>query len=204
MARNIVLAVSTLAVLVLVFVGYGLLVGGPAREQAERRGAGPMPQHEPTTTAPLKVGDMLTIPAGGKIMFRRYDDKSGRPRDMFLCRDWQPVPGSKNEIRVAQPELAIRLPSGMIATISAEEGQITVDRLEQSQMRPKLGWLSGSVRMVVDRDTEIERSPTADRHPPSPSSARWCSTSTSSTCSCSCCGSSAAGESNGRPEGLHY
>jgi hypothetical protein len=163
MARNIVLAVATLAVLVLVFVGYGLLVGTPAAEHADRRGTEPVPRHEPPTTAPLKVGDMLTIPAGGKIMFRRYDDKTGRPRDMFLCRDWQPVPGSKNEIRVAQPELAIRLPSGMIATISAEEGQITVDRLEESQMRPKLGRLAGDVRMVVDRDTGLDRSPKEER-----------------------------------------
>jgi lipopolysaccharide export system protein LptA len=158
MVRNIVLAVATLAVLVLVFVGYGLLVGTPAPGRTERQGTEPVPRHEPPTTAPLKVGDMLTIPAGGKIMFRRYDDKTGRPRDMFLCRDWQPVPGSKNEIRVAQPELAIRLPSGMIATISAEEGQITVDRLEESQMRPKLGRLAGDVRMVVDRDTGLDRS----------------------------------------------
>ena len=96
-------------------------------------------------------------------MFRRYDDQTGRPRDMFLCEDWQPVPGSKNEIRVSAPELAIMLPSGMIATISADEGQITVDRVEQSQMRPKTGWLEGNAKIVVDRETGVDRTPSAER-----------------------------------------
>ena len=163
MVRNLVLAVATLAVLVLVFVGYGLLVSTPAAERAEQRGVAELQKPEQPTTQPLQVGDLVSIPAGGKIMFRRYDDKTGRPRDMFLCRDWQPVPGSKSEILVSEPELALRLPGGMIATISAAEGQITVERLEESQMRPKLGWLAGDVRMVVDRETAVERSPAAER-----------------------------------------
>ncbi len=163
MVRNLVLAVATLAVLVLVFVGYGLLVSTPAAERAEQRGVAELQKPEQTTTQPLKVGDLVSIPAGGKIMFRRYDDKTGRPRDMFLCREWQPVPGSKSEILVSEPELALRLPGGMIATIAAAEGQITVERLEESQMRPKLGWLAGDVRMVVDRETAVERSPAAER-----------------------------------------
>ncbi len=163
MVRNVVLAVSSLAVLAVLFVIYTLLVGQPAGGRADRPAVQALPPQEPSPTQPLRVGGAVEVPAGGKIMFRRYDDRTGRPRDMFLCHDWQPVPESKNEIRVSGPELAMLLPNGMIATISADEGQITVDRVEQSQMKPKNGWLAGHVRMIVDRATGLDRAPPVER-----------------------------------------
>jgi hypothetical protein len=163
MKRNIVLAVSSLAVLAVLFVIYTALVGRPPSIRADRPTVEALAPQAPPTTQPLRVGEAVEVPAGGKIMFRRYDDRTGRPRDMFLCHDWQPVADSKNEIRVSGPELATLLPSGMIATISADEGQITIDRVEQSQMKPKKGWLAGHVRLVVDRATGLDRAPTAER-----------------------------------------
>jgi hypothetical protein len=163
MVRNIVLAVSTLAVLIILFLAYTALVGGPAAGPAGRSAVEPLAAQREPVAEPLRVGEAVEVPAGGKIMFRRYDEHTGRPRDMFLCQDWQPVPNSKNEIHVTGPELATLLPSGMVATISADQGQVTVDRVEQSQMRPKLGWLAGNVQIVVDRETRLDRTPRAQR-----------------------------------------
>jgi lipopolysaccharide export system protein LptA len=163
MRRNIILAVSSLVVLGLLLAVYMVLMGQPAGGRAERPVVQDLTPPAQPTTQPFRVGDAVEMPAGGKIMFRRYDDRTGRPRDMFVCEDWQPVPGAKNEIRVSGPELATLLPTGMIATITADEGQITVDRVEQSQMRPKNGWLAGNVRLVVDRATSLDRTARAER-----------------------------------------
>ena len=103
MVRNIALAVISLAALVVLFVAYTLIMSAPPNSQAGRPAVEALQPQQSSTTQALKVGGAVEIPAGGKIMFRRYDDKTGRPRDMFLCQDWQPVPGSKNEIRVSAP-----------------------------------------------------------------------------------------------------
>lgn len=156
MARNIILAISSLAVLLVLFFAYTTYMGAstdaPVREQAERR----LPAQTPSTQA-VSVADVGEIPPGGKIMYKLYDERTGRPTDMFLCHDWKPVPDAKNEIHVTGPELELLLPSGMIAHISAEEGQINVDRIDQSEMRPKQGWLAGDVQIVIDRETALER-----------------------------------------------
>jgi len=163
MLRNIVLALSSLALLIVLFVAYSALVNepranGPAETATDRLAPPATP-----TTAPLRVGESVEVPAGGKIVFKRYDERTGRPRDMFICEDWQPVPDARNEIHVSAPELAMLLPNGMIVTVLAEEGQIAVDRMEQSQMRPKTGWLTGNVRIIVDRATASERRPRQER-----------------------------------------
>jgi lipopolysaccharide export system protein LptA len=162
MIRNVVLALSSLAVLVILFVGYTLLVSNPAGPQAKTP-ADQIPSPLPQTGAPMRIGQDAAMPAGGKIVFRRYNEQTGRPTDLFSCQDWQPVPGSKNEIRATQPELAMVLPSGMVATILADEGQLTADRIERSQMRPKEGWLTGHVRIIIDRETNPERTPKEER-----------------------------------------
>jgi lipopolysaccharide export system protein LptA len=163
MRRNITLAVSSLVVLVVLYGLYVLVLGRAPGGRAERSAVQAVRAPEPTATQPLRVGDAVAIPAGGKIMFRRYDERTGRPRDMFLCQDWEPVADAKNELRVTRPELSTMLPTGMIATISADQGQIVVDRVEQSQMRPKSGWLAGNVRLVVDRSTSPDRTARAQR-----------------------------------------
>ena len=163
MKRNVVLALSSLAVLVILFVAYTVLVGTPEARRESQPLAGQLPPQAGQTTQPLQVGQDVSLPAGGRITIRIYDERTGRPTDLFSCRDWQPVPGSKTEVRVTEPELAMRLPSGMIATILGDEGQLSGDRIERSQMRPKQGWLAGHVRIMIDRETGENRSPRAER-----------------------------------------
>ncbi len=95
MKRNVVLALSSLAVLVILFVAYTVLVGTPEARRESQPLAGQLPPQAGQTTQPLQVGQDVSLPAGGRITIRIYDERTGRPTDLFSCRDWQPVPGSK-------------------------------------------------------------------------------------------------------------
>ncbi|MEW6250494.1 MAG: hypothetical protein AB1716_07590 [Planctomycetota bacterium] len=163
MVRNLILAISTLAVLILLFLAYATWVGEPATEP-RAADAQRLASPAPTTTAPLTVANLLQVPGGqGKIIYVRYDENTGRPSDWFSCSDWQPISGPNKQIRVSAPQLAMLLPSGMLVTVSGDEGQIQVDRMEQAQMRPRVGWLSGNVRISMDRGTDPNRPPPAER-----------------------------------------
>lgn len=162
MVRNIVLAASTLAVLGLIVVGYAVLVQRPHWEDTQREQMEP-PLAPSDDVEPMHIQGALDVPPGEELVFRVFDPRTGQPTDMFRCADWQPVPELKNEIRVSQPRLSLRMPGGMIASISADEGQIAVDRVETSSMRPNRGWLAGNVKIVVDRSTALDRTPAAER-----------------------------------------
>ncbi|QOJ13461.1 MAG: hypothetical protein HRU75_01870 [Planctomycetia bacterium] len=162
MIRNLVLLIGSVAVLALIFLGYSRIVSDPQRHDEARdaeklalpaaRGGG----------EPLTIGD-VTVPPGGRFHFTRYDPNSGKPRERISGSEWRPVPGSRDEVFVIEPELTLRLPSGMLATIRAREAQMRIDRVNNRQAEPKLGRLSGGVQIEIDRETLAERTPLADR-----------------------------------------
>lgn len=153
--RTAVLTISTAAILVALFLGYRQLVVDPAPPEHERGEAfdGLPVAHPPGAEGSLRVG-AIEVPPGGQIIFTVYDPHTGRPTDRVRCEEWSSVPGTKNEIAVKKPELAMRLPSGLIATITADAGQLAVDRVQNTRMRPQHGWLRGGARIVIDRDRE--------------------------------------------------
>ncbi|MBK8916111.1 MAG: hypothetical protein IPM64_16200 [Phycisphaerales bacterium] len=162
MIRNLVLLVGSAAILGLIFLGYSRIVSDPRRSEESReaeqlalpaaRGGG----------EPLTIGD-VTVPPGGRFHFTRYDPNTGKPRERISGSEWRPVPGSRDEVFVIEPELTLRLPSGMLATIRARDAQMRIDRVNNRQAEPKLGRLSGGVRIDIDRETQAERSPLAER-----------------------------------------
>lgn len=162
MVRNVILVIASLAVLVALFVGYLLLVGTPGAVRGPRA-SDAVPQRTPSTSQPLRVMGDTEVHGGGRIVFTRYDERTGRPMDKFSCQDWQPVSGSENEVHVTEPELAMVLPSGMIATVLADEGELSGDRIDSDRLRPQRGWLAGNVRIIIDRETRAERTPPDER-----------------------------------------
>lgn len=163
MARNVVLVLATLLALGAVLGGYALWAGRPAEPPPARPTMRELPPQVQPPDALQLGGNAVTIPPGGEVLFRVFDERTGRPTDMLRCRDWSWAGEGKREIRVSEPVLAKLLPSGMIATITADEGQFIVERIEQSQLKPKLGWLAGHVRIEVDRATSVERTPAVER-----------------------------------------
>lgn len=162
--RNAVILLSTAAVLGAAFAAYWVLVPRPGAGLSRSGPRGPaLPSGaQPASQPVVRVAD-VELPAGSGMEFTIYDEHTGRPRESFRCASYTPAPGSRNEVLVQKPELTMRLPSGMIATISADEGQITVDRVDSSRGRPKLGWLEGSARILIDRYTGPDRAALSER-----------------------------------------
>lgn len=163
MVRNIILALATLAILIVLLLGYGAFFGSSAGTRDRAPDLAQLPAQAEKDVPAFSLGQDAELPGGGKIVFRPFDEHTGRPTGMFSCRDWQPVPGSENDIFVHGPELAMVMPSGMVANIRADEGQLTGDRVERAQMRPRAGWLTGDVRIVIDSRTSEPRTPHAER-----------------------------------------
>ena len=161
MVRNIVLAISSLALLLVLYLAYGALVQRPVTGPGDT--TSDLPAHADPNSPAMELGQDLSVPGGKRIVFKIYDERTGRPTDLISCDEWQPVPGSKNDFRVTRPELTMLLPSGMVAVISADDGALTMDRVERTQSKPKKGRLSGNVKIVIDRDTSIERTPRSER-----------------------------------------
>lgn len=163
MARNAILLISTMAVLLLLFAGYSSLVGSPTRQ-----GEGPADSSVALPT-PTQVADEhklsleeIKVDPGEKMAYVNYD-RLGRPTDYFRCENWKKVPGTRNDLAVGEPELMMRLPSGMVVTVTADRGQISAERVHSKRVQPKCGWLEGNARIIVDRDTSIDRTPLSER-----------------------------------------
>ncbi len=161
MLRNIVLVVATLAVLAVILIAYTFTAGTAVESTERQRDLDDLPASA-GDAEPVRYQD-VEIPPGGEIIFERWDARTGRVTDVIRCLDWKPAQGSNREIILNQPELELLLPSGMIAVISADLGQLGVDRIQQTQMQPKQGWLDGNVRIVLDRATSLERTPREER-----------------------------------------
>ena len=151
MVRNILLFVSTLAILGVAFVGYRLLVNDPTLDDDTRGGMDTLPLDSSATGDALRIAGRVDIPPGEGVEFTVYEEHTGRPTQRFKCDEWNPVGGTKDQIAVTQPQLTVWLPSGMTATIAAAEGNITVDHLQQAQSEPRRGWLAGGVQITLDR-----------------------------------------------------
>ncbi len=153
MLRNILLMFSTVALLALLFGGYWVFLRSPSTESwsaTEFHENLPTQIHGDSQTVFAVAG--VELPAGGGMEFTVYDERTGQPTESFRCESYTFVPGSKNEILVTQPTLIMRLPSGMIATITAAEGQIAIDRVDNSRARPKRGWLEGDATIRLQRE----------------------------------------------------
>jgi len=166
MVRNVILLISTTAVLVLLFVGYVSLVGNPGPE--DRVIEQPVDVSAPTPVADeqkvfVETPDgTLEIDPGGPTYYVEYDNL-GRPIGRYSWQSWEKVPGATNELVATAPEMIRRLPTGMIMTIRAERGQFSVAHLDRSSVRPRLGWLSGNAEIIFDRETSDQRTPLDER-----------------------------------------
>jgi hypothetical protein len=163
MVRNVILLISTLAVLLLLFAGYTSLVGGWGRPaDTSPSPAAALPQTTQVADENKLQIQGVEIEPGEKMAYIAYGP-DGRPTDYFRCENWEKVAGTTNELLVTQPELMMRLPSGMIVTVTAERGQISADRVDRKRVQPKFGWLAGNARIVIDRATRFDRTPLSER-----------------------------------------
>lgn len=164
MWRNFLIFVASVAMIAALFGAYALLVRDPGAIDAEPRDVlAELPRASAEATAPALDVGAGRVPGGGGIELTLFDDRSGRATDRLRVADWQPVAGAKNEIEVTRPELGLTLPSGMTATITADRGRLTAERVQRENIRPKFGTLTGNAAIVIDRNTQPDRPPAAQR-----------------------------------------
>lgn len=163
MFRNVILLVSTAGVLVALFLAYSAAFSPPASRDASRRVEDALPTSRPAhADETVRVGP-IEVPPGEDVAFTLYDSKSGEPMGNFQCQRWSLLPGSKNEIAVDKPVISMRMPSGMVATIRAAKAEMSADRVQDKRMQPKRGWLEGEASIVIDRETQLDRTPIDQR-----------------------------------------
>lgn len=155
--RRWLIAVLSFAGLLALYFGYATVVRDPLElRDDERRSNDDLP-HASEILPPerLKIGGTdIQIPAGGTASVRVFDPNTGEATRQFKYEEFKPVADAQNEIWVKRPEVTLRMPSGVIATITAEQGQVAVERIETSRAGWKFGWLQGGTRIVIDRPAD--------------------------------------------------
>lgn len=154
MRRNIVLAASSLTVLLLLFAVYSLIVVDPYADDDNAAALlSGLPDAEPLDSGGMvRIGDVvMPVPKGGATRFTVFDEYTGRPRYNIKCTNWSKAPDSINEFDIVAPELSFITPRGERITISADSGRVTGARVEKTNPEWKYGRLQGNARIVIDR-----------------------------------------------------
>ncbi len=157
MAKKLILGIATLTIILVLFAIYHLATTGSdyARDTDIVFDPRNLPQPT-TTTAPgkvLQVGE-VAIPPGEGVEFEAFDEH-GRVQTRFRADRWAPLSEREFELHTARVEVV--LPSGQIAHIEADEGQVMVQPGGKQNLDPKSGWLRGHVHVYIDRSTREDR-----------------------------------------------
>lgn len=158
MVRNtlLFLALAGLATVgYLAFVNW--IAGGALSNPTNTAGPGLPDAVDPASQPSIQVGPNFNMPGGKSMVLTVFDPRTGKARDRFQFQTWKPIDGNSKELEVEQPELMLSLAGGLVAYIRADEGQVTVERLQQqTQQAPRRGSLRGGAKIVLDRVPSIE------------------------------------------------
>lgn len=162
MFKKILLAVSTFAIVTLLFAVYQWRDTTPTRT----------PRHVVPTSNPAAQMEPdaqrfrfrnVDVPPGEKPFVVVYDDR-GRPKIRFRSEKWHAI--TENEWNMTRPEVRLLLPGGQLVHATADEGQVVVAKEENNNYDPKRGWLRGNVHILIDRTDDQWRKKNADRARP--------------------------------------
>lgn len=160
--RSLIFFVSTAAMLLLAYSAYNSVMHtGITDVQDEGSSLRDLPagKESPRNETILISSPEIKaqLPGSQKFEFTKYDPRSNRAVAALRGDTWRKVPDSADRIEVKKPELELLLPSGMVATITAELSQLKIENLAKQKMEPQFGWLEGQVAIRVRRDGEPER-----------------------------------------------
>ncbi|MCH8966503.1 MAG: hypothetical protein IID43_02400 [Planctomycetes bacterium] len=169
--RTLVVASSTLAILVICFAMYEFsqpapVVTTPApKPRLPSVPTGPSDAAtdtdytrtpDPETVPSLAVGDQAIGPSE-RIRMSLYGSEGSRSRAEIYLKAWTPVDGSPNELFVVKPEVRLRTNNGHAILATAREGHLEIEGKIGGNLDVKRGRLSGNVVIEIDRLTEDER-----------------------------------------------
>lgn len=169
MLRNVILLIASVGGVVLLFMGYRAMTQLPP--DIVEQSAAQLPSLPPPSSNASSDGAILihteevaaAVPPGESTVFTVFDPRSGEAVEQYDLGSWRKAPGSDREFLVDRPKITRRLPSGMTATITADEGRIVVDGADPRHARPDSGMMKGAVSIVIDRNTDRDRGPSESR-----------------------------------------
>ena len=169
MLRKLLLATSTLAVILVFFLVYHLGTGGATEtvdDPAEVALAQTdltlpqVPESQPVQELPQIKG--VPIGEGGKKAWVTwYDKKTRKAKIQFRAATWEPV--SDTEFHLLDLEVRMMMPGGQIAEVQADEGEILLSPGDLSEASIRRGWVKGQVQIRIDRTSPQWREQNPDR-----------------------------------------
>lgn len=178
LVRTLIVASSTLAILLVCFSMYQYSQSGDLASQQARpprlpstptEPAPPLPVDRANPVAGVPVGQGI-IGAGREANITIYPREGTRAQMELSVRDWVPKDGSDHEFLLTNPEVRMRTKDGNPVRVTAREGVMEAHRKSGGGLDLKRGQLSGGVLIEFDRrsDKDLAASPEAQRDQPSP------------------------------------
>ncbi len=159
--RSVVLAVSTLAIIGVLFAVYQYSTGPDelAATGDEALRVDPVVSvPSDAGSSPRTIGDQ-PLGEGGEFRIIDYEPGTNRARMELESTGWRPVgdaEGDTQQIEVDKPEIRLLTPDGQRIRIRADSGVIEIVKTGK-RTEPRRGRLNGDVRVDVDRLSEAER-----------------------------------------------
>lgn len=159
MVRNAILLISSVAVLVLLYMGYQSVMqpGVPDEDETENlRRDLPVSRNDPgaasfgVVTPEMRAG----VQGTEKFEWTNYDPRTGRPTAAMRGETWRKLPDTTDRVEVTSPELTLVRPDGLTAVITAARGELKLRDLRRQKFEPQSGRLEGGVRIHVQRETD--------------------------------------------------
>ncbi|UCG32283.1 MAG: hypothetical protein JSU68_11515 [Phycisphaerales bacterium] len=169
MLRKMLLATSTLSVILVLFFVYHLSTGGAVESDAEPveviLAEKELVLPEVAESQPVQqLAQIKGVPigAGGKKAWVTwYDKKTRKARIQFRATTWEPT--SDTEFHLVDLEVRMLMPGGQIAEVQADEGHILVSPGDLSESSIRRGRLWGNVQIRIDRTSPEWREQNPDR-----------------------------------------
>lgn len=195
MTRTLLVAASTLAILLVAFSVYqhGQMESADQKNSRGVTAAPPRGVRLPTSPSDMPrlnslnsdaaasslaegsnasakpTGDTI-IGAGRNITMTIYPREGTKAQMELSVSDWAPKDGADHEFVLRNPEVRMHTRDGNDVRVTAKEGQLDAQRKGPASLDPKRGRLNGDVVIEFDRRTEADKAalPLEQRNKPAP------------------------------------
>ncbi len=162
--RSLILAISTLAIVGVLFAVYQYSTGTTPDEPVVTTAVDQPPPIEPTAPAPGGQESAGSLPmgegqvgGGERITISLYDAHGQHARAELEVTDYKPSGNANNEFHVVEPEIRVRTPDGQEIRVVADEGWIQLASADARNPEVKSGTFVGHVRIDIDRLSKEQR-----------------------------------------------
>ena len=164
LARTFVVAVATLAILLVCFSMYQYSQVAPPVALTPRGARLPVPGEMPPPPQVVSTAEASGVNVDGAVIGTSKNvtislyPREGRDSKLELTvSDWSPRAGSDHEFTLRDPEVRMRTAEGNDLRVKADEGTLEARRKSGSGLEPQRGKLTGNVIIEFDRRSQDDK-----------------------------------------------